>query len=218
MWLDNEGNGITNAATRKIPREMFREESKFLIPVTQTAVSRQKVLNVTHKNSINYNGNEYAMPKGVCEGGDRVRVTETENTLTFYKAETNQFICNHTLHMGEGNVITLQEEAPSNVSQENIRRTFGNDERLNAFLDKVHPKRYLFAQCRQIDHLLKYYTDMQVMSAIEYCIRADKYNATELAAYLIYKFGANKSRRCFSKDKVIMYSKRAEKIKEELNG
>lgn len=218
MWLDSEGNGTINAATKKIPRDMFREESKYLIPVTQTVADTRKILNVTHKNSIKYKGNEYAMPKGECESGDSIRVEEKEGVLTLYNAESNQFICNHTLHEGEGNVITLEEVAPSNVSFENIRRTFGNDERLNAFLDKVHPKRYLFAQCRQIDHLVKYYTDLQVMSAIEYCLRADKYNTTELAAYLIYKFGVNKSRRCFSKEKVIMYSKRADKIKEELGG
>ena len=101
---------------------------------------------------------------------------------------------------------------------ENLKRIFGGDDRIKNFIDNIKDKRYVYAQSQQIYHLIKYYSELQVMDSIEHCLRVNLCNTTELAAYLIYRFGIVKSRRCFSKEKVILYSKRAEKIKEELNG
>ena len=94
QWLDNEGNGLVNAKTRRIPREMFYEEARHLIPVKATIPKEQVILSVTSKNCIRYKGNEYALPKGKLKEKERVRVEERDNNIFIYQALTNEFLLN----------------------------------------------------------------------------------------------------------------------------
>lgn len=217
-WLDTDGNGTCNSVTRKIPRELFQNESKYLTPTKALLPKRQQIISVGSKNSIVYNTNEYAMPKGRLQEQDRIRVDENGEELFFYKADTNEFIIKHKVPNGKGNVIVLDEDYADNVALSEVKRIFDNNEDVNKFIENISPKRYVTSQARQLIHLSKYYSKLQVLDAIAYCLRVTNCTATELAAYLIYKYGVITSRRCFSKEKSLMYSKRAAKIKEELNG
>lgn len=218
QWLDNEGNGLVNAKTRRIPREMFYEEARHLIPVKATIPKEQVILSVTSKNCIRYKGNEYALPKGKLKEKERVRVEERDNNIFIYQALTNEFLLKHAIPTGEGNTVSIEENYYDSVSVERIKRIFGDDDRIDSYIKGIKDNRYINTQCKQIYHLINYYSETQMMSAIEHCLRVNICNTTELAAYLIYKFGASKSKRCFSKEKLIFYSKRAQKIKEELDG
>lgn len=218
-WLDSCANRAINKLTRKPPAEMFREESKNLIPVREYALAeKQKVVSVSSKNSIVYKENEYAMPRGSVDMQESVIVEETEGTAYFYKADSVELICKHNIPEGVGNVVTMDEEYADKVSPERLKRELGNDIRVDKYLQNVENKRYINTHCKILCHISKYYLPEQLLNALDFCSRVCDYKIKQVAGYLIYKYGTEKARQCFSKEKYLMYAKRAEEIKEELNG
>lgn len=218
-WLDMQANRTPNKLTKKEPSEMHRIESKYLVPVQPYNLEEdQKILTVSSTNSVIYDNNEYAMPRGAVDNKERIFLEIDDNTLSFYKADSKELICKHQQSEGEGNVVTIKENYADKVSIERLKREFGNDERIDKYIQGITNKRYVLAQCAQLFHISQHYTARQFLDAIDHSIRVNNHKIVEVAGFLLYKYGPTKAKECFSKEKYIMYNKRAKKIKEELNG
>lgn len=218
-WLDSCANKNVNKITRKPPSELFREENKYMIPVKDYAIAeKQRIVNVTSKNSVIYKENEYAIPRGAVDMQESLMVEENEGIACFYKTESFELICKHNIPKGVGKIVTLDEEYPDKVSTEKLRRHLGYDIRLDNYINNVDSKRFINDHCKALYHMSKYYSAEQLLNALDFSLRLCDCKLVHVAGYLIYKYGTKKARQCFSKEKYIIYSKRAEKIKEELNG
>jgi len=55
-------------------------------------------------------------------------------------------------------------------------------------MEKEKPK-YLNSHCIRLNRMTKFYTMEQLLDGISYCIKAERCNAYELLAYLMYQHG-----------------------------
>jgi len=65
-WLDRTSNGTTNAATRRVPRELFEIERHKLLEHRPQKVElhKQKIVSVSDLYTITYLKNKYDLPLG----------------------------------------------------------------------------------------------------------------------------------------------------------
>ena len=61
-WLDGDGNGLVHSYTKKVPREMFRDEYRKLLKVYEKRNS-DVVVKCPHNSVIEYMDNHYKLPE-----------------------------------------------------------------------------------------------------------------------------------------------------------
>lgn len=220
-WLDKECNGTTHERTRKVPREMFREESKHLTKV-QTEDTEVAIRAVSDKHAVIYDWSKYELPHSCVKQYDTIRIEENDGLLMFYKADTGELIHKCRKSAEEGGDIPYKDDAidMETVGENAMRRVFDDVEDVESFIAMLREQngRYANSQMNKIVSLAKVYTVDQVESAILYCIRVKKCSLNEVQAYLLYRYGLGMAKRKMTENTFYHCKKRAEEIAEEQNG
>lgn len=220
-WLDRECNGTTHGRTRKAPRELFREESKYLTKV-QLDDTEAVIRAVSDKFAVVYNWSKYELPHSRVKQFDQIRIEEVDGMLMFYKADTGELIHKCPKAASEGGDIPYRDDgaAMETVGENAIRRIFDNIEDIDLFISMLREqnKRYANAQMTKIVSLAKAYSVDQVETAIRYCLRVKKCSLNEVQAYLLYRYGTGIGKRKLTENAFYNSKKRAEEIAEEQHG
>lgn len=215
-WLDGDGNGMLHTYTKKIPREMFKDEYRKLIKVYEKR--NTDVLVTTPINSvIEYLDNHYKLPEEAIPNDERVRVERYDNTLLIYHALTNDLICRFEMPEGVGHIVSLPKEEKVLSIEQEMHSYYADDETAIAFLKSMRKQkpRYVYAQCDRLRRMQKYYTDEQIHVGMEHCNLVGICTMLELSAYLLYRYGEDTARKYLLHRSYKTYLKRALEIKEE---
>ena len=220
-WLDKECNGTTHERTRKAPRELFREESKYLekVLIEEAEVA---IRAVSDKNAVIYEWSKYELPRSRVKQFDQVRIEETDGVLMFYKADTGELIHKCRKSAEEGGDIPYRDEGTEmeTVGENAVRRIFADVEGIEDFIAllRKHNGRYANSQMNKLVSLAKSYSVDQVETAIRYCMRVKICSLHEIQAYLLYRYGTGIGKRKLTENAFYHCKKRAEEIAEEQNG
>lgn len=219
-WLDREGNASVNSATRKSPREMFREEAKHLQKVVPGGRSIGCVFTVSTDNYITYKDNRYEIPQDAMLSGCRVRVEETDNWLLIYRSASNDLVCKHPLADGAGHTVSVDGNAKKYVSASQAEEIYSYSESVTRLIKEIEKgnSRYVDTQLRRLIRIGNYYSEAQIDDGAAYCIRSGNMTVFELSAYLLYRYGETIGRKYLADSQFSNYKKRANKIKEEQDG
>jgi len=219
-WLDGLGNGQLHTYTKKIPREMFKNEFRKLTKVYEKKNTDVVVLTPIH-GAIEYMDNFYKLPEALVDENNRVRVEKYDKTLLFYHALTNDLICKHEIPDDTGNIVALPDEEKILSIEEEMHLHYKDDETAITFLINVRKQkpRYVYPQCDRLRRMQKYYTDEQIHIGMLHCVNKDICTIFELSSFLLYKYGENTAREYLSSNTYRHYLERSLEIKEsETNG
>lgn len=219
-WLDSSGNESLSTHSRKTARELFQEESKCLVPYLSKPIE-QKVYSVYHGTHIKYKGNQYAIPFSVSKTCKKVRIEESDNVIILYDFVTSDYLCKYSIPTTTGNTLVIASDVEiAPVSIEGVKAMYDNDQIAVKFIDGIEISRpkYASRQCQRLMNITNYYKQENLLEAMLYCIDVGKCSVAELVPYLIYKHGEEQARRFTYLTLFYIYRKRAEEIKEELNG
>lgn len=181
----------------------------------------QKVYSVYHGTHIKYKGNQYAIPFSVSKTCSKVRIEETDNIIILYDFDTNDYLCKYSITTTTGNTLAIANDVEiAPVSIEGVKAMYDNDQIAVKFIDGIEISRpkYASRQCQRLMNISNYYKKENLLEAMQYCIKVNKCSVAELVPYLIYKHGEEQARRFTYLTLFYIYRKRAEVIKEELNG
>lgn len=221
QWLDTYGNAEINLSTKKSPRELFRDESKYLIKVTLGGRELARVLTVTEDNYITYKDNRYEIPQDALLARCRVRVEEENGQLIIYRSSSNEVVYKHSVAEGFGQTVSAEKDNNKKyVSVSQAEEIFSYSQNIMRIIEEIKKgnPRYIDAQLRRLIRISNYYSEAQIENGAAYCIRTGIYTVFELSAYLVYKFGDEIGRKFLSDSQFSNYKKRAKVIKEEQDG
>jgi len=215
-WLDGAGNGQLHSYTKKVPREMFKDEYRKLLKVYEKR-NTDVLVTTPHNSVIEYLDNFYKLAAEAVPNDERVRVEKYENTLLIYHALTNDLICRFDVPEGTGNVVSLPETEKALSIEQELQAYYADDETALTFLKTMRKQkpRYVYAQCDRIRRMQKYYTDNQIHIGMEHCNLVGICTVLELSAYLLYRYGEDTARKYLSHRTYKTYLKRALEIKED---
>ena len=108
-WLDREGNGRIHTVTRKVPREMFMEEQKYLLHVKPYSEVSSTVASFDKDGVVNYKGNRYQINTGMMDAHKRIRIEDDGEMLLFYDAETNDLLAKYPVTEDTGQLFKPEE-------------------------------------------------------------------------------------------------------------
>jgi len=145
-WLDTHGNEAVMTKLKFSPRELFREERKYLIPVAANDYrAEQKVFSITSKNTVAFKGREYELPKGTYLILDKVQVEENNDGITILNPETAELICSH-IKGGKDRISKLEQVEQPLVHSVSLRRHFEDDELYERFANILKEQRWSLFQ------------------------------------------------------------------------
>jgi transposase len=218
-WLDTTGNEVVNDKKYFSPREMFREESKHLIPVAVAKPKRQ-LYEVNKGNTVKYHGNFYEMPTGTFLLMNRVRVEEMDGEVCFYNLDTTELVCRHELADGENKIVPSGQAKATGIKTLEMQDYFMGDELYEKYMQGVKTKlpRYVNKQNFALKKAARVYSKEEMRLAFKHCIEKDECNIAEFVPYLIYKFGRDKAKKFLPQVTLYNYQIRAEQIAEEYYG
>lgn len=198
-WLDTSANAKTNSTRMREPRELFREESKHLIPVA-FSVQKDVVNAVSFDNMIKYQKTHYEMPHALVKKGELLRVVENDGLLMFYRVYDGSLIykCNKSIEEGDVVTCTAERIDMESVGMTQLRKTFEHYDCYEAFMkgfQKSVAQRYKNTQSTYICSLAKVYSVEKTVEAMEYCIKVNLCTAIELSAYLMARYGMDKAKK-----------------------
>lgn len=220
-WLDNEGNGTTNLRTRKPPREMFREEIRHLEKFYASQAEPSMVRSVSDKFMVKVDWSNYELPHNVVRPFDQVRIENEFGILLFYKAGSNELIYKCKKRETAGVSPTGKEtEKPDFVASNSIRYRFAEYDVIDEFVEKLSEAepRYKNVQFNRIITLANLYSTEQLAEAIEYCVKVNRCNVSEITAFLIFRYGDEVAKKRLSNNAYYYNRKRAEEIRREQDG
>ncbi len=217
-WLNHDGNGMINDTTKKSPRELFKKE----YPKLQKYYEKKNdeiVVHAVYHDTVEYRDNLYKLPTGQINESDRIRIERHDDFLIFYLASTNVLLCKHRLVSGIGNIISLDIEVKDEPTIEEVLLTeYKDSESATKFLKRLREQkpRYVFAQCRKIGSLKKFYSRKVLIKGMEYCITKDTCTAFELCSWLLMEIGENIAKKYLPTHTFRHYKNRAEEIRKEM--
>ena len=214
-WLDGFGNGQVNERTRKIPREMFRNEYMKLQHVHERK-NRDVAVLTPDKNVIEFQKNSYELPAAKLHADDRIRAEKHGRTLLIYHALTNDVIFKYMIPDGEGNTVTLPKPEKVQSIEEELLIEYKKYSVAKEFFVKLRKQspRYVYPQCNRIRRLQKYYTEEQIVDGFVFCVKGDNCSVKELCSYLLYRHGDDVARKFIPAQTFRHYKDRAEEIRE----
>ena len=182
-WLDGFGNGQVNERTRKIPREMFRNEYMKLQHVHERK-NRDVAVLTPDKNVIEFQKNSYELPADKLHADDRIRAEKHGRTLLIYHALTNDVIFKYMIPDGEGNTVTLPKPEKVQSIEEELLIEYKKYSVAKEFFVKLRKQspRYVYPQCNRIRRLQKYYTEEQIVDGFVFCVKGDNCSVKELCS------------------------------------
>lgn len=193
-WLDRTGNGIPSKATYHIPRDVFKEEVKYLNKYTHEKVilHEYRIVTVSPLNEFVYKKNHYSIPVGHYKAKDRLRVEEKDDNLLVFDIETNEVVITHKLVKNKiGTHVTLEKEfVVPKVFQDMVEEYKGVSS-VTFFLNNMikDKPRYASEQCFLLKKIFKQYEKEDVYFAIRECNTEHKTSVTDVLALLIVKYG-----------------------------
>ncbi|MDD2682430.1 MAG: hypothetical protein PHT90_05780, partial [Bacilli bacterium] len=126
-----------------------------------------------------------------------------------------------TITSERGSVVKLKEtKSNPSVGEVIVLNHFEHDGLVVKYLNEIRVKhpRYYSKSCNKLQTLIKQYAKDQLKDAMEYCLRVGDVMLSELASYLIYKYGEEIASRCHYKSLFEYYKKRAKEIEVSING
>lgn len=217
-WLDHDGNGMINDTTKKSPRELFKKEYPKLQKYYEKKNDEIVVHSVYH-DTVEYRDNLYKLPAGQINEGDRIRIERHDDFLIFYLASTSELLCKHRLVSGVGNIIPLDIESKDEPTIEEVLLTeYKDSESATKFLKRLREQkpRYVFAQCRKIGSLKKFYSRTILIKGMAYCVAKDICTAFELCSWLLMEMGEAIAKKYLPPNTFRHYKARAEEIRKEM--
>lgn len=218
-WLDLSANVKTNFTRKREPRELFREESKHLIPVA-FSVERDIVNSVTVNNMIIYKKTQYEMPSALVKKGELLRVAENDGLLMFYRVDDGSLIykCNKSIEEGGVVPCTVERIDMESVGMAQLRKTFEHYDCYAAFMEGFHKsvaQRYKNTHSTYICVIAKVYSVEKTVEAMEYCVKVNLCTAIELSAYLMARYGMDKAKKTLPMSTLVYCKKRTLEIVRE---
>ena len=214
-WLDGFGNGQVNERTKKIPRDMFRNEYMKLQHVYERRNEDIAVVS-PDKNVVEFKKNFYEIPAGKLGDGDRVRIERQGGMVLIYHALTNDLLCKYAALEGEGNSVTLPREERTLSIEEELLLDYQEHPIAKKFFTKLRKRspRYVYPQCNRIRRLQKYYTEEQIIDGFEFCVKEDICSVKELCSYFLYRYGEETAKQYIPVQTYRHYKERADEIRE----
>jgi transposase len=220
-WLDREGNGRIHTVTRKVPREMFMEEQKYLFHVKPYSEVSSTVASFDKDGVVSYKGNRYLINTGMMDVHKRIRIEDDVEMLLFYDAETNDLLAKYPVTEDTGQLFKPEENySRDRVSLTIIKQYFAEYEIAQEFirLMELQQPKYFNSHCIRINRMTKFYTIGQLLDGIEYCIDTERCSAYELLAYLMYQYGEHIAKKFLPNQQYFNHLARSKEIRREIDG
>jgi len=122
-WLDREGNGRIHTLTRKVPREMFREEQRYLFHVKPYSDVSSTVVAFDSNGVLRYKGNLYQINIGTMNIHHRIRIEDDGEMLLFYDTETNELLAKYPVIDNTGQVFKPNDTNNTNRVAHSLIKT-----------------------------------------------------------------------------------------------
>jgi transposase len=220
-WLDREGNGRIHTLTRKVPREMFREEQSYLFHVKPYSDVSSTVVAFDSNGVLRYKGNLYQINIGTMNIHHRIRIEDDGEMLLFYDTDTNELLAKYPVIDNTGQVFKSNDTNNTNrVAHSLIKQYFAEHEMAQEFLlqmEKEKPK-YFNSHCIRLNRMTKFYTMEQLIDGIRYCIKAERCNAYELLAYLMHQHGEQIAKSFLPNQQYFNHLARSKEIRRKIDG
>jgi len=220
-WLDREGNGRIHTVTRKVPREMFMEEQKYLFHVKPYSEVSSTVASFDKDGVVSYKGNRYLINTGMMDVHKRIRIEDDGEMFLFYDAETNDLLAKYPVTEDTGQLFKPEENySRDRVSLTIIKQYFAEYEIAQEFirLMELQQPKYFNSHCIRINRMTKFYTIGQLLDGIEYCIDTERCSAYELLAYLMYQYGEHIAKKFLPNQQYFNHLARSKEIRREIDG
>jgi len=217
-WLDSTGNDTISSLKPYSPRVMFQEERAHLLPVPPLQLER-RLYTITSRNTIQYKGNSYELPKGSYLVLTQVRIDIEENKIHIYNPETTELLCTHDIAEGTHCVVKYDDEEQTRLQEEKAIRLFEGDTLFNEYLRrlKIQMPQYLNKQSMALRKVAGYYEREEIQLAFKHCIEVNICHYNELMAFLASKFGKPRAKQFMGK-KYSSLARRIKQIEEVYNG
>ena len=142
-------NNRIHLATKKIPRELFREEITELIKVPYRDKSFNNIRQVQYDFSVEYRCCSYYIPQELVKVGDRVRVDEDDEKLMFSDPDDETVI--YIAPKGANRGVRVLPDASENEDSANyvaLKRLYKDSEIALEFLEQVAEKVIMMSPLR----------------------------------------------------------------------
>ena len=217
-WLDTKGNEVVSEKKHFSPRDMFRDERKYLTQV-HIPKPKKRVYELSKSNTINFDGNFYEMPRGAHMLMNRVRIEEKGTELMVYSLDTGEIVCKHNIEIKKTNrVIPLEQGTEPGIKLMQMEKLFAGDELYEQYMVGVKYKlpRYVNKQSWALLKVAKVYNKDEMRMAFKHCIEKDRCKFAEFMPFLIYKFGRERALQVISQQTMHNYMRRALEIAREV--
>ena len=106
------------------------------------------------------------------------------------------------------------------VASNSIRYRFAEYDVIDEFVERLSEAepRYKNVQFNRIITLANLYSTEQLAEAIEYCVKVNRGNVSEITAFLIFRHGDDMANKRLSNNAYYYNRKRAEEIRREQDG
>jgi len=191
-WLDRRGNGKVHGTTKRKPAEVFKEERKYLRPVTQKIQTNYTGLSITYQvrkdNTVAIGGNRYSVPIGTYQGPHtHVRVRKINNEyLIILHLENDEELARHKIPTGKGKLLKNNDHTREKSKKilnliKEIALKFPDSLAANNFLEKVRQEkpRYIRDQLQLIQSSIKGKSLEVLAKALDFCVKNKLYSAVD---------------------------------------
>jgi len=189
-WLDRRANGKVHGTTKKIPAEVFKEERKYLRPVTEKINKKSSGLSITYlvrkDNTVLIKGNRYSVPLGTYQGPRTyVKVTKIDDDyLIIQSLDTNEELARHKIAVGKGNLQKnnnhkRDKSQTIEVLMNNIIAKFSDPSAAGIFIRRIHEDkpRYIRDQLMVIQSVLNNHPAKVINKALSFCLQNKLFSA-----------------------------------------
>jgi len=217
-WLDGAGNDTITHHKPYSPRVMFQEERTHLIPVPPLKLEK-RLFTITTRNTIQFKGNNYELPKGTYLVLTQVRVELEENILCIYNPENAELICKHEIAEGANVMVNHMEEEVIGLQETKTSKRFEGDALFEEYLRrlKIQMPQYVNKQSMAVRKVAEHYNREEIQLAFKHCIEVNICHFNELMAFLAFKFGKPRAKR-FMEKKYPSIARRVKQIEGVYNG
>ncbi len=188
LWLDRTGNANIHGTTKKIPKEVFSLEKKYLLPVSQTFrnVPSNSILTYTVRkdNTISYKQNRYQVPKGTYEPGKTVGVRNLDGIIQIIDKDTGKILAEHNECTLKGKLIQIDHPERDKTLKidklyEKALNVLNNTNEAKIFLDRIRIEkpRYIRDQYSLICNTCKNVEKKLIEESLKYCIEREIFSA-----------------------------------------
>ncbi len=191
-WLDRTANTKTHASTRLIPKQQWKLEKTYLLPVKQLHTpSEFKTYKVRKDNTFLYKTNFYTLPLGSYKNRDSgVQLEIKQNEISIYTMK-NEFICTHILNFEKGQTIRntdhkRQKSQTLEMYQEQVLELFNGSEIAKNYLQlfRKNKSRYYRDNLQYILKNQGNYEAATIHNSLLFCIENNVFNAKNLISIL----------------------------------